>query len=232
MNPEPFFAVLDQIEQFGKDLEAIGGADGEHRPPAPRWDQDWFPRLDAAAAYALVRSKPPQRIVEVGSGHSTRFMARAVADGGLATRITAIDPEPRARIAGLDVDFLKLPVQEVAEGPIAALQPGDILFIDSSHQVRAGNDLDFLLNRVLPKLPAGVRLHFHDIFLPDEYPAHWAWRRYNEQNFIKNLLPHYAVAFSSHWVVSRRDDLVRRGVLRRLPLVDGALESSLWLTKN
>ena len=233
MNPGPFFPVLDQIEQYGRDLEAIGGAAGDHRPPAPRWDQDWFPRLDAAAAYALVRSKPPRRIVEVGSGHSTRFLARAVADGGLATRITAIDPEPRARIAGLDVDFLEAPVQEVAEGPIAALQPGDILFIDSSHQVRAGNDLDFLLNRVLPKLPAGVRLHFHDIFLPDDYPEQWAWRKYNEQAAVAALLHAGCRAdFSSHWVVSRRDDLVRRGVLGRLPLVDGALESSLWLTKN
>ena len=224
MNPEPFLAVLDQIEQYGRDLEAIGG----DAPPAPRWDQDWFPRLDAAAAYALVRSKPARRIVEVGSGHSTRFMARAVKDGGLATRITAIDPQPRAPISGLGVDFLKKPVQETA----FRLEPGDILFIDSSHQVRPGNDLDFLLNRVLPALPAGVRLHFHDIFLPDDYPEQWAWRRYDEQNFIEELLPGYAVEFSSHWVVSRRGDLLRRGVLGRLPLVDGALESSLWLTKN
>jgi hypothetical protein len=225
VNPEPFFAVLDCIEKYGQDLAAIG----EDAPPAPRWDQDWFPRLDAAAAYALVRSIAPRRIVEVGSGHSTRFLARAVADGGLATRITAIDPEPRARIAGLDVDFLKKPVQEVE----IALQPGDILFIDSSHQVRAGNDLDFLLNRVVPKLPAGVRLHFHDIFLPDDYPEQWAWRKYNEQAAVSALLhAGCRVDFSSHWVVSRRADLLRRGVLARLPLVDGALESSLWLTRS
>ena len=224
MNPEPFFAVLDRIESYAADLAAIG-ADA---PPAPRWDQDWFPRLDAAAAYALVRSEPPRRIVEVGSGHSTRFLARAVADGGLATRITAIDPEPRASIAGLDVLFLRKPVQEVE----IALQPGDILFIDSSHQVKPGNDLDFLLNRVVPKLAAGVRLHFHDIFLPDDYPAHWAWRRYSEQEFVRDLLSSYAVEFSSHWIVSRRDDLLERGVLARLPLVPGAIESSLWLRKH
>ena len=48
----------------------------------------------------MVRSLRPRRIVEVGSGHSTRFLARAVADGGLDTRITAIDPRPRASIRG------------------------------------------------------------------------------------------------------------------------------------
>jgi predicted O-methyltransferase YrrM len=87
-------SLLDSIEQHAADLEKIGAAP----PPAPRWNQDWFPRLDAAAAYAMVRALRPRRIVEVGSGHSTRFMARAVEDGGLPTQILAIDPAPRAAL--------------------------------------------------------------------------------------------------------------------------------------
>jgi len=232
VNPEPFFAVLDQIEKYRRDLEAIGAAHGNHRPPAPRWDQDWFPRLDAAAAYALVRSEPPARITEVGSGHSTRFLARAVADGGLGTRITAIDPEPRARIEGLAVEFVKQAVQDVDENRFD-LAPGDILFIDSSHQLRPGNDLEFLLRRVIPKLPAGARLHFHDIFLPDDYPMQWTWRKYDEQTQVAELLSGgWHCEFSSHWMVSRRAGPTLRGVLGRLPLVEGALESSLWLRKR
>jgi len=232
VNPGPFFAVLDCIESYAAELDAIGAPRVDHRPPSPRWDQDWFPRLDAAAAYALVRREPPRRIVEVGSGHSTRFLVRAIADGGLATRITAIDPEPRASIRGLEIEFLEKRVQEVPENPFHELQPGDILFIDSSHQLKAGSDVDLLFNKILPLLPSGARVHVHDVFLPDEYPAEWAWRRYNEQNFIKDLLPRYAVEFSSHWIASRRPDLLERGVLGRLPLVAGALESSLWLRKH
>ena len=232
MNPGPFFAVLDCIESYAAELDAIGAPRVDHRPPSPRWDQDWFPRLDAAAAYALVRREPPRRIVEVGSGHSTRFLVRAIADGSLATRITAIDPEPRASIRGLEIEFLEKRVQEVPENPFHELQPGDILFIDSSHQLKAGSDVDLLFNKILPLLPSGARVHVHDVFLPDEYPAEWAWRRYNEQNFIKDLLPRYVVEFSSHWIASRRPDLLERGVLGRLPLVAGALESSLWLRKN
>jgi hypothetical protein len=38
--------------------------------------------------------------------------------------------------------------------------------------------------------------------------------------------------FSSHWVVSRRADLLERGALAKLPLVPGAIESSLWLTRH
>ena len=226
MNPEPFFAVLDSIESYAAELEAIG----EDAPPAPRWDQDWFPRLDAAAAYAMVRKEPPRRIIEVGSGHSTRFLCRAVADGKLATRITAIDPEPRAQIDGLNVEYLPRRVQDVATDFFKDLQPGDILFIDSSHQVKPGSDVEFLVDKVLPKLPAGVRLHFHDIFLPDDYPAHWTWRKYNEQAAVAALIERgYWCEFSSHWIASRRAGLTERGVIGRLPLVRGALESSLWL---
>lgn len=219
--------VLDSIEKYAAELESIG----KEPPPQPRWDQDWFPRLDAAAAYAVVRESKPRRIIEVGSGHSTRFLARAVADGALATRITAIDPQPRARITALKLEYLAVRVQDALPEIFEDLQAGDILFVDSSHQVKPGNDLDFLLNRVVPKLAAGVRLHFHDIFLPDDYPQDWAWRRYNEQDSVKQLFLRYTTEFSSHWIVTRTPEMLG-GVLARLPLLPGAIESSLWLRKN
>ena len=219
--------MLKLIETYASELEAIGS----EPPPAPRWNQDWFPRLDAAAAYAMVRNTRPRRIVEVGSGHSTRFLARAVADGGLDTRITAIDPRPRASIQNLGVEWLQTHVETLHHGPFAALGENDILFIDSSHQVKPGSDVEFLLNEVIPRLPAGVRVHFHDIFLPDDYPGQWAWRRYNEQAEVKKLIDAGAlrIDFSSH-AAGNGEPL--GGVLARLPLVPGAVESSLWLTKT
>jgi hypothetical protein len=219
--------VLGFIEEHAASLLAIG----TEPPPAPRWNQDWFPRLDAAAAYAIVRTLKPRRIVEVGSGHSTRFLARAVADGGLDTRITAIDPKPRASLAGLEIDWIPTPVQRVAAFP--PLGAGDILFIDSSHQVKPGSDVEFLLKAVLPMLPAGVRVHFHDIFIPDDYPREWEWRRYNEQAAVASLIEKdvFTVDFASHALVSRSPEKIP-GVLARLPLVPGAIESSLWLTRR
>jgi hypothetical protein len=176
-----------------------------------------------------VRATRPNRIVEVGSGHSTRFLARAVADGKLATRLTAIDPRPRASLAGLPIDWQAVPVQQADPEIFSALEAGDILFIDSSHQVKPGSDVEFLLERALPRLAGGVRLHFHDIFLPDDYPAAWAWRRYNEQQAVARLLEARFVAeFSSHQARKAGLD----GVLARLPLVPGAIESSLWLRKR
>lgn len=225
-----FLAMLDRVEDLAGPLEAIGSAP----PPGPRWDQDWFPRLDAAVAYAMVRAARPRLIVEVGSGHSTRFMARAIADASLDTRLVAIDPDPRARLDGLPVERLARDALEVDDAVFEALGNGDILFIDSSHILQPGTDVDRLLNRVVPALPAGVLIHLHDVFLPDDYPAAWAWRGYNEQLGVAALLAGGAwqPLFASRYVATRQPDWLARGVLGRLPLLPGAYESSLWLRRR
>lgn len=226
---DAFSGHLEAIERFAPELAALG----TEPAPAPRWAQDWFPRLDAAAAYAMVRRIRPRRIVEVGSGHSTRFLARAVADAGIATRITAIDPQPRASLAGLDIDILRVPVQSAGSTPFDALAAGDLLVVDSSHVLMPGTDVDFIVNRVLPKLAAGTLIHFHDVFLPDDYPSSWSWRGYNEQLAVAALASGggYAVEFASAYLVSRHPSWLSRGILARLPLPEGARESSLWLRK-
>jgi methyltransferase family protein len=181
----------------------------------------------------MVRRFRPRRIVEVGSGHSTRFLARAAADGATGTKITAIDPAPRATLAGLDIELLRMRVQDSGDTPFAHLADGDFLVVDSSHQMAPGSDVELLMRHVLPALPAGVHVHFHDIFLPDDYPEAWAWRRYTEQAAVADLLSgtRYAIEFASAWLVSRRAHLLGTGVVSRLPLVPGAIESSLWLRK-
>lgn len=222
---------IDAIDGFAAELEAIG----DRPPPAPRWDQDWFPRTDAAIAYAIVRTVKPALIVEVGCGHSTRFFARAADDAGLDSRIVAIDPAPRADLAGIErVELHKTTLQDAGDGPFAALAAGDILAIDSSHILMPGTDVDMLLNRVLPTLPAGVHVHIHDIFLPDPYPVDWEWRGYNEQQGVAPLLTGggWTVEFASHYAVTRMAERVAASVLGRLPLKPGAQEASLWLKKG
>jgi predicted O-methyltransferase YrrM len=178
----------------------------------------------------MVRRARPARIVEVGSGHSTRFLARAVADGGLATRMTSIDPEPRAALAGLQIERIARRVQEAEPRVFAG---ADLLFIDSSHKLEPGSDVEFLLERALPVLAPGALVHFHDIFLPAGYPAHWAWRNYSEQPAVAALIAsgRYAPEFASAWVIAHRPEWLAQGVLARLPLVPGAIESSLWLRR-
>lgn len=226
---EPSFQeVLEAIEGHAEALDAIGGA-----APAPRFEQDWFPRLDAAAAYALVRMTQPARILEIGSGHSTRFLARAVADGALATEITCIDPAPRAAIAALAVTHHATSLAEADPNLLEDLASGDMLFIDSSHIAMPGSDVDRLLLDLLPRLPGGVLVHIHDILLPDAYPESWRWRGYNEQLLVGCLLQGggFRLRFASSYVTHYMTAETKQGILSRLPLVEGALETSLWLEK-
>ena len=224
-----FAQVLKAIEELAQDLKAIDGTGDEHA----RWDQYWYPRMDAAAAYALVRSLRPARIVEIGSGHSTRFMYRAVADGGLDCAITAIDPAPRANIASLDIDVQRKTLQEADHSVFSSLGAQDLLCVDSSHILMPGSDVDIVLNRILPALAPGVVVAFHDIFLPFPYPPDWDWRNYNEQNGVGVLLQGgYELVFASHYAVREMRAVWSGGVLETLPFLTGAHECGVWLRKT
>lgn len=55
------------------------------------------------------------------------------------------------------------------------------MFIDSSHTVKPGGDVNFLILELLPRLQKGVIIHFDDIFFPYDYQRnvlrtflHWA----------------------------------------------------------
>jgi hypothetical protein len=224
-------ALLGEIDRHAAALLAI---DPTAPPPAPRFRQDWFPRLDALAAYAMVRAHRPARLVEIGCGHSTRWFARAIADGGLATRLTAIDPRPRATLADLPIVFLRTTLQRAGAAPFADLQAGDVLSLDGSHILMPGTDVDIMLNRILPALPAGMLVHIHDVFLPDPYPARWAWRGYNEQQGVGAMLAGggWRILWASRWVATRLNNRLACSIAVQLPLLPGAHETSLWLEKQ
>ena len=229
---EAFSSHLDAIDALSPSIDAL--ATGHH---GCRLDQQWFPRLDALAAYAMLRVRRPARIVEIGSGHSTRFMAAAIEDGRLSTSLTCIDPAPRASLSGLDVTWRKTVLQAAPKDDLTILESGDVLFVDSSHLLMPGTDVDHLIGDVLPALPSGVLLHVHDIFLPDAYPQSWAWRGYNEQAAIAALMQGsgYRLLFASRYVATRMADR-----LEKSPLLDPArvtpgkddLAGSLWLEKR
>ena len=197
-----------------------------------------------SALIELLRGLPDDAWnLPVGAGEWTvRDVAAHLLDGDLlrkqsgelATRITSIDPAPRASLQGLSIELLQKKIQEAPASLFAGLGPDDIVFIDSSHQAKPGGDVEFLLQKVLPRLAAGVRVHFHDIFLPDGYPSAWAWRRYDEQDALAPLIRAgaFEVEFSSHEIASRHPERLAQGALGRLPLVAGAIESSLWLTRT
>ena len=153
-------------------------------PDAPHWNQPWFTALDAMALYTLVALRRPARIVEVGSGNSTKFSARAIRDARLFTTLTSIDPRPRAEIDLLCDRVIREPLERVDQRVFTDLRAGDFLFVDSSHRVFTDSDVTTFFLEILPKLASGVVLHLHDVFLPWDYPAEWNRRYYSEQYLL------------------------------------------------
>jgi hypothetical protein len=129
--------------------------------------------VEAQMLHAYVRHAAPRRIFEIGSGSTTQISSRAVdmnvAEGRTASEIVAVDPFINDAVAGLPhvtvrkVGGLELSVDDLA------LEAGDLLFIDSTHTVKAGSEVPHLYLEVLPRVPAGVTVHIHDIYLPYLY---------------------------------------------------------------
>jgi len=157
--------------------QLAGLAWGTDVPPGYGYDpaNDSYPPPDAHVLYAMVRDLRPRRIVELGSGQTTRVMAQACRENereGHATQLRAFDPFPTAVDDGLPglAELARVKAQDVPEEVFSELQAGDVLFVDTTHTVKISSDVNHIVLRVLPLLAEGVVVHVHDIFLPYEYP--------------------------------------------------------------
>jgi hypothetical protein len=129
--------------------------------------------VESDLLYAVVRTVKPTRMTQIGAGASTWVTLRAAEDSGTGIQITCVDPFPTGFLTTLrDQDKISLrdvPVQDVPVNDLVDLGPGDILFIDSTHTVSVGSDVNYLILEVLPRLRTGVLVHFHDITMPYDY---------------------------------------------------------------
>ena len=152
-----------------------------------------FDGTDALVAYCMIRHFQSRLIIEVGSGFSSLIAAEAIAKNE-ASALICIDPFPpdflRKGVPGLR-SLIEKKVEDVDLEFFSQLQAGDILFIDSSHTVRIGGDVNYLFLEVLPRLKPGVIVHVHDIFFPFDYPRDWVMdelRFWTEQYLLQAFL--------------------------------------------
>jgi hypothetical protein len=201
---DAFRAALDIIDRYGPDLATI---DRGHREDLePCWTNPMFAGLDGASLYSFLRDRRPRRYVEIGSGYSTKFAARAKADGRLETEIVSIDPAPRADIDKICDQLVRAPLEETDQQPLRTLQSGDMVLLDGSHRLLMGNHLALFFVELLPSFPSGVLVGVHDIYLPDDYaPAH-VDTYWNEQYLLAITLlagtARYKVTLPCHYVGS------------------------------
>ena len=158
-----------------------------------------FESVDGEILYCMIRYFKPKKIIEIGSGYSTYLSAQAILknkeeDDSYKYELIAIEPYPndilKAGFPGLS-KLIPKKVQDIPLSEFKKLRGNDILFIDSSHVLKIGSDVQYEYLEILPRLNKGVVIHLHDIFLPAEYPKEWVlkdYRFWNEQYLLQAFL--------------------------------------------
>lgn len=211
---------------------------------SPDWRYHWrnpaFPWADAFALHAMIRHVRPRRIVEVGSGYSS-CVTLDTNERWFGNRIacTFIEPYPQLLEKLLrpeDRDRVRIvpaPVQEVSLEPFLELEADDILFIDSTHVVRAASDVNHLFFEVLPRLKVGVYVHVHDVFFPFEYPMAWIreGRQWSELYLVRAFLM-YNRAFEVVFMNTFLETHHAQRIEREFPMWARSRGGGIWIRKT
>lgn len=231
------FEHLQAFQNFYKDLPFTEKPNANNRY---FYEQTWFSYADAIFLYSFLRETQPKRIIEIGGGFSTavildtveRFFEKPL-------KITSIEPYSkrlRQLLRADDQNRIQILEQKVQEVPLeffATLNSGDLLFIDSSHVVKCGSDLQFLLFQVLPNLSKGVFVHFHDVFYPFDYPD-WVLlegRYWNEVYFLRAFLS-YNSEWKIHFFNTYAIYLFQEFIRGKMPLCLRNPGGSLYIRRN
>lgn len=258
--PDEVWTRRSALEGIAWDLEAqvrfvqadLAPFTAEFTPPvdppvgAPTYSyrNGFFGAVDSDILYAMVRHLRPRRIIELGSGYSSLVVAQARgrndADlpGAETCQHTVWDPFARPELKETIAAAADLRLVSANDVPLATfdeLQAGDVLFVDTTHTVKLDSDVNRIILDVLPRLRPGVVVHFHDIFLPWEYPKQWLvdpevfWaEQYLLQAFLTGNRDWDVMVASAALYSDEPDRLA--AVFPSTPLASGA--SSFWMRRR
>jgi hypothetical protein len=184
-NREHYKSVLRTFLPLAKYLTAIPERQtGSRISNEPYWINGMMPALDGVALYGFIATYKPKIFMEVGSGNSTKFARKAIADHALDTKIVSIDPCPCADVNEICDEIIRRPVEDVDVHMFDRLNKNDVLYIDNSHRVFMNSDATAVFLDIMPRLRQGVMVEIHDVTLPYDYPAEWVNRYYSEQYLL------------------------------------------------
>jgi predicted O-methyltransferase YrrM len=194
LNEEGQLRLVQELSTYYKDIPFTAAKQDDLRY---YFENDYYSYTDGIVLYSMIRHLRPRRIIEVGSGFSSAVMLDVnelfFKD---QIQLTFIEPYPDRLFSIMsekdkqNSNVIVKSIREVDMEKFNELEKGDILFIDSSHVVKCGSDVQFILFNILPNLKDGVIIHFHDIFYPFEYPKDWVFGgfNWNEDYFLRAFL--------------------------------------------
>jgi len=129
--------------------------------------------VEAEFLYCFIRKARPPKIIQVGCGVSTAVILRAAGDEGYQPEIVCVEPFPTDFLLGLcsegKIRLIREKAQKADIAQLVDLKENDLFFVDSTHTVKAGSEVNRIILDVLPRLGPGIWVHFHDIYFPYDY---------------------------------------------------------------
>lgn len=245
-------AQLELLESFSRYDEDLPFSPASKEGNRYFYKNGFFGYGDAIALYFMMRHYEPRKVIEVGSGYSSAAMLD-INDMFLdsSVQFTFVEPFPKRLLGLLNIrdknahTVLHEHVQDVPLEVFSTLSTNDVLFVDSSHNVKAGSDVGHILFHILPRLRPGVLVHFHDVFWPFEYPKEWIvekGRAWNEAYFLRSFLQYnksFEIVYFSSFLAQRYAARLREKMPRYLGgsemsqsnEVFARSTTSLWLKK-
>jgi uncharacterized UPF0146 family protein len=175
---------------------------------------------DAEFLYQFIRHTKPRKVVEIGSGHSTKIARLALEQNrstfGIVAEHSCIEPYEMPWLEGIGVKVMRKKVEDCPIGLFDDLDAGDFLFIDSSHMIRPQGDVLREYLEILPRLKSGVNIHVHDIFTPKDYLTPWIREKvlfWNEQYLLEAMLSssnRYSVVAALNYLKHHHYDLLQQ----------------------
>jgi hypothetical protein len=199
--------------------------------------------VDADVLYAMLRRLEPRRVIELGSGASSHIIQLAreanARDGRASFAFESYDPFPGWHRMGQVREALvhAVPAEELDPSIVSELAKNDVLFVDTAHAVRTGGDVVHIVLDLLPQLAPGVHVHFHDIFIPYEYPREWVVERriaWAEQYLLQAFLafnPEFEVVLPAQALWRERPALVRELIPSAASIAGTSGPGAFWLSR-
>lgn len=235
LNANDQFELLVKLKQYYELLPFTEKQTVENRY---FYSNDAYCYIDVIILCSFILHFKPKKIIEVGSGFSSAAMLdineKFFND---SIDITFIEPYPNTleNLVKTKDKFILIDkkIQNVDLRIFESLEENDILFIDSTHIIKTDSDVLFEIFEILPLLKPGVKIHFHDIFYPFEYPKEWVLdqkRNWNEIYFLHAFLMYNTdykiIAFNSFLCENYHG-----WFMENMPLCLKNTGGSIWLEK-
>ena len=144
-----------------------------HAEACRRNGAEGFGAIESDFLYAVVATRRPKQIFQIGCGVSTAVCLLAAEHAGYVPEVICVEPYPTPYLVHEtnqgSITLIREMAQTLSLSVVDGLGADALFFVDSSHTLGPAGEVSRIVLEMLPRLKAGACVHFHDITFPYDY---------------------------------------------------------------